>query len=724
MLKQLVMSANTISFIRWHAAFTVLPLIAFLALLLAACSEPVPVEDNQVELAEPKNIEKSSTEFVVCIDNSRSIKSAEQILIREATMLLADLADPGDRISVITFGESARVVVSTEIQSDKDRRVFKETVQSQVDFAENYSDIRAGLRLLAEQREQLFPSSDAVHAAIVFSDGRLEAKDGNNQAAFQQIQHDLEEPLAGLEIYAVVLGESYSQRQIDKLGFNGHTLMQQHIARSANYFYHAKQLDQLFEVAVLILKKTKGISSLGEEDGDRFRIDGTVRSMTLIVRKRVAEKDEVSELPVAEEIQLVPPQENVSAGADRNPESIYRNSSYQHFDLFVVRNPRPGIWRVELDNGKQPVLLSKIDSPINIIVDAKDGYYRNEAGSMQTWLMNRLSGSVERGDYQLRARVAAPGELVSSETYVRLEYDEATGQFFLAMPGGLQTAFSEGGLPETVAIEVVAQSDTDPWFLRRSAPFEVTFRSPLIHWIQPGPVDLRLPLLANPLVFGGNFDEVLYREAGFELPPKLTLTVESYDEETGQFGLYHKSTQEVALLDNKHRFQMLLEFNENGHYRYGYELSGNSMAGLVRIRSPWTTLSVKPNWILLATFGLVLLVLLHLLGSLMARLRGQVQIDISGPVPGFTTVSVRPRRVFDSASVGDIDLGSVRFRIQAKRYLLIFKRLKFMALAGSTILDKQALRPGGTRLLRARGQHEAIIMDDEGREIKVDMMLR
>ena len=130
---------------------------------------------------------------------------------------------------------------------------------------------------------------------------------------------------------------------------------------------------------------------------------------------------------------------------------------------------------------------------------------------------------------------------------------------------------------------------------------------------------------------------------------------------------------------------------------------------------------VKVPFLLLATFGLVLLVLLHLLGSLMARLRGQVQIDISGPVPGFTTVSVRPRRVFDSASVGDIDLGSVRFRIQAKRYLLIFKRLKFMALAGSTILDKQALRPGGTRLLRARGQHEAIIMDDEGREIKVDI---
>ena len=55
---------------------------------------------------------------------------------------------------------------------------------------------------------------------------------------------------------------------------------------------------------------------------------------------------------------------------------------------------------------------------------------------------------------------------------------------------------------------------------------------------------------------------------------------------------------------------------------------------------------------------------------------------------------------------------------------LLFKRLQFMALAGNTVLDKQALRPGGSRLLRARGKHEATITDDEGREIHVEMMLR
>ena len=215
-----------------------------------------------------------------------------------------------------------------------------------------------------------------------------------------------------------------------------------------------------------------------------------------------------------------------------------------------------------LDSGAQPVVLSKIDSPINLKVDARDSYYRNEAGSMQTWLTNAQTGSVERGDYRLRARVALPGELASSETYVDLARDEATGQFFLAMPAGLQAAFAEGGLPDAVAVEIVAQSDTDPWFLRRSEPFDVTFRPPLVHWRLPGPVDRRLPGIANPLEFGGDFDESLYRETGFEVLPKLTLTVERYDEKSGQFGPYYETTQEVSVTDDMHRFLIPLDVSD------------------------------------------------------------------------------------------------------------------------------------------------------------------
>ena len=54
------------------------------------------------------------------------------MLIRETTMLLADLADIGDRISVITFGEGARMAASSLIQSDRDRVEFKAQVRDRV----------------------------------------------------------------------------------------------------------------------------------------------------------------------------------------------------------------------------------------------------------------------------------------------------------------------------------------------------------------------------------------------------------------------------------------------------------------------------------------------------------------------------------------------------------------------------------------------------------------
>jgi Mg-chelatase subunit ChlD len=56
------------------------------------------------------------TDFVLCIDNSGSISAHQQDFVREVTMLLADLADVGDRISVITFGNAALVSASVIIQ--------------------------------------------------------------------------------------------------------------------------------------------------------------------------------------------------------------------------------------------------------------------------------------------------------------------------------------------------------------------------------------------------------------------------------------------------------------------------------------------------------------------------------------------------------------------------------------------------------------------------------
>ncbi|MEZ4602523.1 MAG: hypothetical protein R2861_03680 [Desulfobacterales bacterium] len=69
-------------------------------------------------------------------------------------MLLADLAEQSDRISVITFGKKARLAATVLIIADKDRIEFKQQLK-ELNFSENYSDIRAGIRLLANDPHPL-----------------------------------------------------------------------------------------------------------------------------------------------------------------------------------------------------------------------------------------------------------------------------------------------------------------------------------------------------------------------------------------------------------------------------------------------------------------------------------------------------------------------------------------------------------------------------------------
>ena len=126
-----------------------LGLIFFCLLLLGCTEDEVPSIEQAVP--EPAQIEKPKpAHFILCIDNSRSIKPPEQVLIHEAAMLLADLVEFEDRISVVTFGVQARVAAQREIRSDDDRKLFKKQISQQVDFTENYSDIRAGYEILSK----------------------------------------------------------------------------------------------------------------------------------------------------------------------------------------------------------------------------------------------------------------------------------------------------------------------------------------------------------------------------------------------------------------------------------------------------------------------------------------------------------------------------------------------------------------------------------------------
>ncbi len=657
-----------------------------------------------------------TTELVVLIDNSRSIRSAEQkAIIREATMLLADLADAGDRMSVITFGENAQEVVASTLRSDADRQTFKNAIQQRVDFRERLSDIRAGLRLLADDRDTFFPTPDAVHAAVIFSDGRLEPRGISPSDALQEIEELLVGPLEEVDVYAVVLGDTISRRPIPQLEppLTGYELMQT-TARSPENFYHAQQLDQLSELVVTILNKTKGISSIGEVGGTDFRIDQTVRSMILMVRKRSPNAPE-SKLPTSEQIELLPPEGEVPGS-----ESIYRNSGYQHFDLFIIRNPRPGIWRVTRTDGGELIVRSKIDSPIHLGVQMKRSeFYLNEAALIRAWLTNSDEGVLVTDDYQLQAQVAQEGELSSSQYYAPLQRDGQTGQYLFPIPISLAEALGKEPQPGRLELEIVAQRQEDPWFLRRSQPMTIELKEPIIRWTRLEPTTRPIPTRSVQASFGGELVEEQYNQTEFDTPPELTVVVERFDDETGQYRTYFEANTRPVSADGKRVYQIPKTFDEYGNYRYRYRLNGSTGSGPLAIESAWYPLNIDFFWEIAVAAGLLLLIVLQMLSSFTAKLRGSIQRTIMAP-SAFETFSPGSQS-FDSIVDTEIDSVTYRYRIRAKRYLFLVKYLNIKMVRGNATLDGRPLHNNKARSVSPSRGHT--LTSDDG-NVTVELNLR
>ena len=675
--------------------------LIFLAIWLTACSQSQLTSGHagtgvfSTLPVQTSSVQGNSAEWVVLIDNSRSIRPAEQVLIREATMLLADLAEMGDRISVITFGNQANLAASVLIQNDPDRRQFQNLVRTNVNFNENFSDIRSGLRLLAEQRNSLFSIPNAHHAAILLTDGLLEPSDHQSKRAFQEIQDTIRGKLQDLDIFSIALGETGSLKTIPGLSppLTGLKLLENEISRRPELFTHAKQLDQVPDTILRILKSVNG-TSLPDSDSITYRIDQTVEKMTLIVRKRTVDGKTVAE---PRDIQLIFPEAVGAAG--RPQESNYRNSDYKYFDLFTVHNPRPGEWRVALSNGNTPLVLSKIDTPIQLHMKARPGYYLNESSALWAWLWDDKQKALSHGDYKIQAHIvdnpaSPPG------SYLTLEPDSIKGQYFLELPESIQK-LSVALKPDTKhRLEIKATRADDPMFLRQ-AMAEISLVKPLIAWKET-PLSLeRMPFTSARLEFGGILDTKHPGFGSFNVPPSLNVVTESFDENAGKYIPITSDT--IALQPGKDEASYTLSkpFTDDRRYRYRYELTGNTSQGEQVIRSHWYGFELRFPWLLSSIAIFILLSIIHLFGHIRAKFRGQIEVTCN---ENYKLVNITPRKVFMSGRDPLFSDCDVEIVITAQRILWFRKNLRFCLKQGQAHMDKRPLVAGQTLTIRP-GRH-------------------
>jgi hypothetical protein len=621
-----------------------LPLLLSLMVLSLACDRepPPPIEP---EVPKPVVKEQLPANFVVCIDNSASIRGEERVLIRETTMLLADLADIGDRISVITFGKGARLAASTHIESDQDRIEFKNHVRQRVDFQENYSDIRAGIKLLAENQRSPLRQAGFDPYVIILSDGKLEPADRKTQRAFNEMKEVLERPLANINIYAVVLGNTYCYDRIltnvDGADLNGKTLMRDHIARAHDLFFHAQKLDQLFQIAVRILSAAKGITSLADKkDTNKFKIDNSVESMTFIVRKK---KGDGTLLCKSSEIVLNKPAER----PDRDAESTYKSSDYQYFDLIVVRNPREGMWSITLANGKEPEVLSKIVTPLELKFSYRDKYYLNETATMRGWILDkRFSEVVSSKPHIIKAHLATDGNLDESNIYADFHPDPNSGQYYLEVPGEMLELLRSEGKPLIITMEVTAQrfrtdsQQLDPWFIRRVGPVDVQLVEPFVDWLLQEPRIFKIPFVGKtlhsifevPIIDDGLFFGAVLQPSRSQYPdfeglPRLKFVLEILDDDPESYLPMIERTLHGADEAGRIIYRTKEAMKEPGKYRYFYQVDGVvKLGGAFTIKSPTSDFEIR-SYKLECWLALIILALFVI--SRIYCLTGKLQGDLT-----------------------------------------------------------------------------------------------
>jgi hypothetical protein len=673
------------------------------ALLQAACSAAVPPATPTRVPTPPKVA--LPIDFVALVDDSGSISPAEQSLLRETTMLLADLAEVGDGVCTIAFGEGARKVASTTIAGDEDRRAFKEAVRTSLRFRESWSDIRAGLKLLADPSSPCFrPTGQSRRVAVVLSDGRLEprvrdarAREGQAKAALDEMRTLLRGPLGGVDLYAVVLGAGSSKLPIPGLNdpANGLALMRTVVAPTDDHFSHAERLDQLLDVAMSIVGRAKGSGALAEAGTAQVRIDDTVTLLTLVVRKRGTDG---ARLASSGDIRVVVPgtEQPLTAATRDSGISAYWSADYEYFDLIQVRRPRAGLWKVALANGGAPQVLFQVRSPISLRYEGKSCYFSNESAQLTAFLFDSDSAAVSRDPagerYRVRAKVLGQGP---QEQYLQLEYETAGGQYLLSLPE--QVGREKGQTPLELVAEkrkTIGSEQMDPWFIRRTSPFTVRVVAPIVSQEVLPPLLTTIPLpgvstlvkawsqklpwlprrFGVPLLLASERTAATECAPSFEVPPTVEVEVESAEE--GKWKPIHKGSAALS-----GRTQFPLPFPGIGHFRYRYHVSGTTSEGPFATVGPWHQLAIRRGWEYLMVLAAVLLVLAQWRSSSTARLDGRMSS------PKFAPAKIAGR-VFDPAHAPSLKAffadqkPRVVFTIEPVRWFWLRKRVALIVSQG------------------------------------------
>ena len=342
-------------------------LIVFLSPLvggrLARCEPSSPSVASRPVLSSPTasatDLPRRSCDIVLLMDSSGSMKQSDPHDYRkDAAKLFISLVDRDDRISVISFGDSATLLLPLTMNAAENRpALFRaaERITSR-EFSTNILDA------VQQGYNELKASTAGNRVLIMLSDGKLALgspeKDAAALAGLRTLLPELR--ATGVKLYTVAFTEESDSALLEKLA-----------QETAGFFRFAKTDNDVHAIFASIFEKLKTPDAVPFE-GESFTIDGEIKEAIVLVTKKPGTA-----------VALVDPLGAEHRAARHAPAFQWYASNV--FDMITVSAPVAGKWAVKLSTNEGNRVYVLTDLSLKSSFD-RSFVSRGETVSIDAWL--------------------------------------------------------------------------------------------------------------------------------------------------------------------------------------------------------------------------------------------------------------------------------------------------------------------------------------------------
>lgn len=312
--------------------------------------------------AETVNRQDTGFDVVILIDSSGSMRRTDPHDYRKSgAKLLVSLLGRNDRISIISFGDSANVLIPLTQNTAKNRDKLFSAINrvTSREFSTNITEaVKRGFEVLKKSERE-------NRIIVLLSDGKLALGDEErDRIAHEELSRLLPELVnSGIKIYSVAFTE-----------FSDLKLLNDIAKYTGGIFRLAKTDRDIHLIFSSIYEKMKSPDMIPLK-GDAFYIDKDIKEAVLVISKKPGASTE-----------LIDPSNRKHSSKRHGKNMLWHRAEV--FDVITIKNPTPGIWRVKLSvaDGHKIYVLTDLSLQTSF---ERDFVYVGDELNIDAWLEDK-----------------------------------------------------------------------------------------------------------------------------------------------------------------------------------------------------------------------------------------------------------------------------------------------------------------------------------------------